>query len=472
MANWKKVLVSGSSIEIASITSSATPTVGTIGSNYVTMIDPTTGYISKITSGNFQASLGAYAYTASAVSGTPIVIGSADVLNISGSGGLTTTISTISGGARINVSANTGNGLSVSSNTIFLDTASSHFSNGVKSAVFQAGNFVDSSEIDFTVTAGASTTAALIAGSIANSKLTNSSIYVTAGNGLTGDGNVSLGGTASLAVGAGTGITVNANDVALKNAGSLTNNFLTKWDSGNGQLTNSALSENGTVVSSTLPLSIGGYITATGALTGSAVSASGAISGLTLSTNQGITAGSFIQAGTNITAPSGYITAGSPAGSPNSVGAVQGQVGFFNTLTTTGNSSVGGNLSVTGDLLVAGTASFTNSTSLLIADKFALLASGSTSLTDGGIIIQNAAGGIGTAFYLEAGTAGSTGTYGRFAVTSSLAANASSANIDEFIVTAKSSTGAPAADPTYGGSTSGYGNIYVNSSNGDIFIYS
>jgi hypothetical protein len=79
MANWKKVLVSGSSIEIASITSSATPTVGTIGSNYVTMIDPTTGYVSKITSGNLQASLGAYAYTASAVSGTPIVIGSADV---------------------------------------------------------------------------------------------------------------------------------------------------------------------------------------------------------------------------------------------------------------------------------------------------------------------------------------------------------------------------------------------------------
>ena len=72
MASWKKVLVSGSSIEIASVTSSATPTVGAIGSNYVVMIDPTSGYVSKITSGNFQASLGQYAYTASAVSGTPI----------------------------------------------------------------------------------------------------------------------------------------------------------------------------------------------------------------------------------------------------------------------------------------------------------------------------------------------------------------------------------------------------------------
>lgn len=474
MANWKKVLVSGSSIEIASITSSATPTVGTIGSNYVTMIDPTTGYVSKITSGNFQASLGAYAYTASAVSGTPIVIGSADVLNISGSGGLTTTISTISGGARINVSANTGNGLAVSANTIFLDTASSHFSNGTKAAIFQAGNFVDSSEIDFTVTAGASTTAALIAGSIANSKLTNSSIYVTAGNGLTGDGNVSLGGTASLAVGAGTGITVNANDVALKNAGSLTNNTITKWDSGNGQLVNSGLTDDGTALNIARNTGVTGWLNVTGAITGSAVSSSGTINGGSIVSAAGVTAATnILSTAGNITAQSGYVQAGSPSpAGPGTPGTVQGQIGYFNTLTVSGNGGIGGNLSVTGDLSVAGTASFTNSTSLLIADKFALLASGSTSLTDGGIIIQNAAGGIGTAFYLEAGTAGSTGTYGRFAVTSSLAANASSANIDEFIVTVKSSTGIPSIDPTYGGSTSGYGNMYINSSNGDIFIYS
>jgi hypothetical protein len=155
------------------------------------------------------------------------------------------------------------------------------------------------------------------------------------------------------------------------------------------------------------------------------------------------------------------------AGSPTFTGTAN-----FANIGASGNLTVTGNATVTGDLTVAGTASFTNSTSLLIADKFALLASGSTSLTDGGIIIQNAAGGIGTAFYLESGTAGSTGTYGRFAVTSSLAANASSANIDEFIVTVKSSTGVPSIDPTYGGSTNGYGNIYVNSSNGDIFIYS
>ena len=43
---------------------------------------------------------------------------------------------------------------------------------------------------------------------------------------------------------------------------------------------------------------------------------------------------------------------------------------------------------------------------------------------------------------------------------------------DEFVVTAKTAAGAPATNPTWGGTSNGYGNIYVNSSTGDIFIYS
>jgi hypothetical protein len=206
----------------------------------------------------------------------------------------------------------------------------------------------------------------------------------------------------------------------------------------------------------------------------SAVSASGTINGGSIVSAAGVTAATnILSTAGNITAQSGYVQAGSPSpAGPGTPGTIQGQIGYFNTLTVSGNGGIGGNLSVTGDLSVAGTASFTNSTSLLIADKFVLLASGSTSLTDSGIIIQNTAGGVGTAFYLEAGTAGSTGTYGRFAITGSLAADATTATVDEFFVTVKTNTGAPVAVPTFGGSTSGYGNIYVNSTNGDIFIYS
>lgn len=469
MASWKKVLVSGSSIEIASITSSATPTIGTIGSNYVVMIDPTSGYVTKITSGNFQASLGQYAYTASAVSGTPVIIGAADTLNISGSDGLTTSISTISGGARINVSANAGNGIAIVGNTITVNTGSTHFTAGVKNTVFDAANFVDSPNIDFTVSAGASVTAGIITGSVVNAHLQNSAITITAGSGLTGGGSTSLGGSSTLNVGAGTGITVNTDDIQLKNAGSLTNNVLPRWDSGNGQLINSAISDDGSALSLGRNTGVTGWFFATGAITGSAVSASGIVSGLSVSAAQGITAGSFIQAGTNITAPSGYISAGSPGGAPNSVGAVQGVLGFFNGLTVTGAGSIGGNLTVTGDLTVAGTASFTNVDNLTIKDKFILINSGSTTLADSGWITQYNAAGSGSAFYLEAS---STGTYGRFAVAYDVIGTSTALVADEYVVTAKTAAGLPSAAPTWGSTGNGFGNIYVNSSNGDIYMYS
>ena len=69
----------------------------------------------------------------------------------------------------------------------------SDFDTEVLSSVFEAANFVDSSEIDFTVTAGASVTAALINGSIANARLANDSLTFagTAGT----DSDVVLGDT-------------------------------------------------------------------------------------------------------------------------------------------------------------------------------------------------------------------------------------------------------------------------------------
>jgi hypothetical protein len=447
MANWKKILVSGSSIEIASITSSATPTVGTIGSNYVTMIDPTTGYVSKITSGNFQASLGAYAYTASAVSGTSIVIGSADTLNISGSGGLTTTISSIVGGARINVSANTGAGLSVSSNTITVNSGSM--------LAFYTGSTFSTISGDILINNGGvatiqpnsvaiSTDVSGLGTGVASSLALNAS---TAGGIVTFNGALGTPSSGTLTNATGLPISTGVSGLGTGVATALAINVGT---AGSVILNGGALGtpSGGTLTNATgLPISTGVSGLGTGIATFLATPSSA----------------NLASAVTDETGTGALVFAGSPT--------FTGTANFAN-IGASGNLTVTGNATVTGDLTVAGTASFTNSTSLLIADKFALLASGSTSLTDGGIIIQNAAGGIGTAFYLEAGTAGSTGTYGRFAVTSSLAANASSANIDEFIITVKSSTGVPSIDPTYGGSANGYGNMYVNSSNGDIFIYS
>jgi len=137
------------------------------------------------------------------------------------------------------------------------------------------------------------------------------------------------------------------------------------------------------------------------------------------------------------------------------------------TLTVTGNTIM------TGDLTVAGTASFSNQTSLLIADRFILLASGSTSLTDAGIIASS--GGLsGSAWYLEAGSAGSTGPYGRWATAFDLHASASVATPDEFAVTAKLSAASAPSDavpPTWGSGSNGHGNIWVKQDTGDIYIW-
>lgn len=98
-------------------------------------------------------------------------------------------------------------------------------------------------------------------GSIPNSSLANSSVTYTAGAGLTGGGTVALGASATFDIGAGTGITVNANDVQIKNAGSLTNNTVVKWDSSNGQLVNTLMTDDGSTVT------IGGNLTVNGTTT-------------------------------------------------------------------------------------------------------------------------------------------------------------------------------------------------------------
>jgi hypothetical protein len=105
------------------------------------------------------------------------------------------------------------------------------------------------------------TTTTLALAAIPNSSLTNSSVTYTAGAGLTGGGAVALGASATLNIGAGTGITVNADDVQLKNAGALTNNTVSKWDSTNGQYINSSITDDGSTVT------IGGNLDVNGTTT-------------------------------------------------------------------------------------------------------------------------------------------------------------------------------------------------------------
>lgn len=132
--------------------------------------------------------------------------------------------------------------------------------------------------------------------------------------------------------------------------------------------------------------------------------------------------------------------------------------------------TVNGNTTITGDLTVAGTASFTNTDNLSVKDKFILINSGSSVLADSGWITQYNAAGSGSAFFLEAT---STGTYGRFAVAYDVTGTSTSPTPDEYVVTARvSASAAIPANPTWGGSGNGSGNMFINSLTGDIYIYS
>ena len=154
-------------------------------------------------------------------------------------------------------------------------------------------------------------------------------------------------------------------------------------------------------------------------------------------------------------------------------GATSGVTVSAGGINVTGNSLFNQNVNITGDLTVAGTASFQNTENILIADKFILLASGSTSLTDGGFIIATSTapgGASGSAFFIEAASAG---VYGRFAVAYNVHASSSAVAADEYMVTSKINAGNPsdATPPTWGSTTNGLGNMWVNSTTSDIFIW-
>lgn len=174
-----------------------------------------------------------------------------------------------------------------------------------------------------------------------------------------------------------------------------------------------------------------------------------------------------------VVAPAGTLSGATLAS--NVTGSSLTSVGTLAGLTATGTTSlatltVSGDATVTGNLSVAGTASFTNADNLNIKDKFILINSGSSVLADSGLVTQYNAAGSGSAFYLEAASAG---TYGRFAVAYDVVGTSTSLTPDEFVVTARvSASAAIPTNPTWGGSSNGSGNMFINSLTGDVYIYS
>jgi hypothetical protein len=260
---------------------------------------------------------------------------------------------------------------------------------------------------------------------------------------------------ASLTQGAGvTSFTFNGASsatVAVSGASALSTNNITKWTG--AAFANAGLTDNGNTISTSGSYSFqSSNAVLTGSLLGTSSYATQALTASNANTASNI--GPAITNNTN-----NYLLTATGGGSVNG----ESNLTFDGSLLT-----VSGNATITGDLTVAGTASFTNTDNLNIKDKFILINSGSATLADSGWITQYNAVGSGSAFYLEAT---STGTYGRFAMAYDAVGAASSLTADEYVVSAKQASGAPSGNPTWGGSGNGFGNIYVDSGNGDIYIY-
>ena len=255
-----------------------------------------------------------------------------------------------------------------------------------------------------------------------------------------------------------------AQTVAISGAAQLSDNAITKWNNTDGKFVNSSITDNGSTITGATSIQLTGASSViTGSFTGSFA---GDGSGLTgIAANLAVTGSNGSSGSVNLKTQGLTIT-----GTSNEI-----ETSVSNQTVTIGLPNdiiVSNDLTVLGDLTVAGTASFNNQTSLLIADRFALLASGSSTLTDGGIIVSSGPGYSGSAWYLESTSAGA---YGRWAVAPNVDAAASSATPDEFGVTAKLSAASAPSDavpPTWGGSSNGAGNIWVKQDTGDIFIWS
>lgn len=298
------------------------------------------------------------------------------------------------------------------------------------------------------------------------SQLNNDAGYLTSATEAKGFATASFNGTSLLAnTSAGTLTFASQSGQGLTISASAANDTLTF---GLAAVPNASLLNSGSIIGST-PVILGSTVTTINGLTLTGAIGSGSFSGSFQGDGSGLTG---IASNLAISGSTGNGSVALKTQALSIVGtslevetSVSGQtvtIGLPNDVT------IGNNLTVTGDLFVNGTTTQINTTDLLVEDKFILLASGSATAGDGGIIIDRGSDAGGNVAY---GFDSATGRWGfQNGITDTtnaitIGTNGGSA-FAGYVFTEASHTSAPTT-----GEFVKAGAIYTATS-GDIYIYS
>ena len=393
MANWKKVVVSGSAIS---------------------QFDNDSGYITSVTA--------QHSFTTASFNGTELLADSAQ--------------------GELAFASSSGQGLNISAN---------------------AGT--DTLTFGLDAVPNASLANSTISGKALGTNLDD----LTIGNGLAASSAYNGSAARTAAVGAGTHITVNTNDVEVNTTTLITaiSGSILSTITGDVVVDVNGIS---TIQANSVALgtdTTGDYVQNLGTGTGVTIgSNTGEGSQPTIAVDYGSSADNAVEGSTTITLnqTSGEIditgTAAQALG-----GGPSYTIGLADTIT--GDRTFSNNIVIGGDLTVSGTASFADTENLLVADRFVLFASGSTVAGDGGIVVQQGTQNIGELLGFE-------DSVGRWGFKTAFNAADSSFTAEAYAGTVQVGTGQTAGStaPIFGGSSNGHGTIHVDTDDGEIWIYS